>query len=283
MKKINLSKMVSFVSLFALLILMFAPKNSSRFEQVAYAQSSGASLRFYGHGTGDIDRVKIPLVTPNNRPINIGNTFTIEFWLKASTSENASSSCTEGPDTWTQGNIIIDRDIFGDGDYGDYGISLAGGVIAFGIAQGSNKLTICGSTAVGDSVWHHIAVTRNSSSGIMRIFVDGNLDRQATGPTGNISYRQGRATSYPNDPYLVIGAEKHDYDPVNYPSFSGWIDELRISNVERYTTSFTPPQTPFNPDTNTIALYHFDEANSGPCTETVNDSAGNAFRTDLHK
>jgi hypothetical protein len=275
MKKINLSKMVSFVSLFALLILMFAPKNSSRFEQGAYAQSSGASLRFYGHGTGDIDRVKIPLVTPNNRPINIGDTFTIEFWLKASISENASSSCTEGPDTWTQGNIIIDRDIFGDGDYGDYGISLAGGVIAFGIAQGSNKLTICGSTAVGDSVWHHIAVTRNSSSGIMRIFVDGNLDRQATGPTGNISYRQGRATSYPNDPYLVIGAEKHDYDPVNYPSFSGWIDELRISNVERYTTSFTPPQTPFNPDTNTIALFHFDEANSGPCTGTVNDSAGN--------
>ncbi len=275
MKEISLLKFIVIVCLFSLLTLTLAPKDSSLVEQVVYAQSGGASLRFYGHGTGDIDRVKIPLVTPNNRPINIGETFTIEFWVKASTSENTSQSCTEGQDTWTQGNIIIDRDIFGDGDYGDYGISLAGGVIAFGIAQGSNKLTICGNTPVGNSVWHHVAVTRNHSSGIMSIFVDGNLDRQANGPTGNISYRAGRTTSHPNDPYLVIGAEKHDYDSSNYPPFSGWIDELRISNVERYTANFTPPQTPFSSDGNTIALYHFDEATSGGCTGMVIDSAGN--------
>lgn len=232
------------------------------------------SLRFFGTGSGDIDRVKIPLDDPH-RSVDVGGDFTIEFWLKAQPGTNTSETCPEDP-AWINGNIIIDRDIFGDGDYGDYGISLYGGRIAFGTAVGSSRRTICGTSDLRDGQWHHVAVTRKSDNGEMRIFVDGQQQKSANGPSGDLSYKDGRSTNYQNsDPYLVIAAEKHDYDSENYPSFNGWIDEVRISKFVRYTAAFTPPTQPFKPDDNTVALYHFDGVEEA-CTGQVNDSSNDS-------
>ncbi len=230
----------------------------------------GYSLRFYGTGARDVDRVKIPLDAPH-RPVDVGATdFTIEFWMRALPDANASGPCAGGQDTWINGNIMFDRDIFGTGDYGDYGISLYGGRIAFGVATSTASRTICGATFVADGQWHHIAVTRRYGDGQLSIFVDGVLDGQASGPMGDISYRNGRTAQWPNEPYLVIGAEKHDYDRTAYPSFNGWIDEVHISNALRYTVSFARPTQPFTPDALTVALYHFDEG----AGLIVNDTSG---------
>lgn len=225
--------------------------------------SQNFCMRFYGHGTGDIDRVKIPIDAPE-RPVDIGSgNFTIEFEMRALLSDNpkGGNAVAGANDDWTLGHVIIDRDIFGPGDYGDFGISLCNGKIAFGINNGSQSRTIIGNTSVADNQWHHIAVTRQASNGAMRIYVDGALDASvSTGPTGDISYRNGRSTTWPNDPYLVLGAEKHDYDNVNYPSYNGHLDELRISNIIRYSgTFFSLPTMPFITDANTVGLYHFDE------------------------
>jgi len=159
--------------------------------------------------------------------------------------------------------------VYGDGDYGDWGIALGDGQIAFGVNNGTAGQTIVGTTVVADLVWHHIAVTRNATSGQLRLFVDGVLDAEGSGPLGDLSYRDGRATAWPNsDPFLVLGAEKHDAGAA-YPSYNGWLDELRVSTVVRYTNSFTPPATPFAPDADTAALYHFDEG----AGEVIGDSA----------
>ncbi|MDW8183835.1 MAG: LamG domain-containing protein [Anaerolineae bacterium] len=223
--------------------------------------TGGFSLRFYGNGGGEIDRVKI---LAEGRSINAGGDFTLEWWMKAAQVENTSSACRSGAgDLWIFGNILFDRDIFGPGDYGDYGVSLAGGRIAFGVNQGGNGFTLCSDRTVADGQWHHIAVTRRASDGQMRIFVDGRLDAEGTGPTGDIRYRDGRPTSYPNDPYLVIGAEKHGVDHDTYPSYSGWVDEVRLSRIVRYYGLFSPPTAPFTPDADTLALYHFDEGPEG--------------------
>ena len=194
--------------------------------------------------------------------------------MKALPGENASQAvaCNQN-DGWIYGNIVFDRDVFGGGDYGDYGIALTGGRVAFGLSVGNAGTTLCGTSVVADGAWHHVAVTRRRADGLMRLFVDGRLEASADGADGNASYRDGRATAYPNDPYLVIGAEKHDVGPT-YPSYSGWFDELRISNVRRYSGSFTRPSSPFVPDAGTAALYHFDEGPAGPCTGTVLDSSG---------
>lgn len=228
------------------------------------------SLRFYGAGRDGIDRVVIPLDAPP-RPVDVGGDVTIEFWLKALPGENGAPPCTSGEDTWINGNIVIDRDIYFAGDYGDYGISLGNGRVAFGVHNGAAGATLCGATDVTDGNWHHVAVTRSSAGGRLAIFVDGRLDAAGDGPTGDISYRDNRQTPYANDPYLVIGAEKHDAGP-EYPSFSGWIDEVRISRVVRYTADFTRPAAPFTTDADTVALYHFDEG----AGDLVRDSSGAA-------
>jgi len=104
----------------------------------------------------------------------------------------------------------------------------------------------------------------------MQIFVDGQLDASGAGPTGDISYRNGRSTAYPNsDPFLVFGAEKHDAGS-DYPSYSGLLDDIRISNVVRYTGAFTRPTTPHAVDGSTVALYRFDEGSG----TTIIDEAG---------
>lgn len=207
-------------------------------------------------------------------PVNVGaSDFTLEFWLRFAPGQNGSAACSEGEDTWIYGNIIFDRDIFGTPDYGDFGVSLAGGRIAFGVHNGTSGLTVCSASTLSPNVWHHVAVARRTT-GEMRIFVNGTLERTATGPAGNISYRPGRVASYPNDPYLVIGAEKHDYDPATYPSFSGWVDEVRLSNVVRYTASFSPPTAPFAPDANTVALYHLDEGSGTVVLDTSGAGGG---------
>lgn len=227
------------------------------------------SLRFFGFGQNDADRVKIKLDAPA-RPVDVGGAFTLEFWMKTAPGDNASGACSEGGDSWINGNIIFDRDIYGPGDAGDYGIALYGGRIAFGTAVGNDGQTICAGSGLADITWHHIAATR-SITGLMSVFIDGALARRAQGPAGDLSYRDGRNSAYPNsDPYLVIGAEKHDAGAA-YPSFSGWLDEVRISTVVRYTATFTPAVR-LATDAQTVALFHFDEGAGA----TAADSSGAA-------
>jgi hypothetical protein len=219
-------------------------------------------LRVFGAGSGGIDRVRIPLTSgATARPVDIGaGDITIELWLRGTLAENTASGCSTANDAWITGNVVVDRDVYGAGDHGDWGISLFDGRVAFGASRGSSGATVCGSTNVLDGAWHHVAVTRRESDGRLQIWVDGALDGTvATSPaTGDISYREGRSTTWPADPFLVLGAEKHDAGAA-YPSFSGWIDEVRLSTVRRYTAPFTRPTGPFVLDAATAALYHCDE------------------------
>ncbi|MFQ3683719.1 LamG-like jellyroll fold domain-containing protein [Roseiflexus sp.] len=232
--------------------------------------SSGYALQFYGNGVDDIDRVKVRI--DPQVPADVGGDVTIEFWMKTTA---AGGSCSPGASGagWITGRTIIDRDVYGNGDYGDYGISLAAGRICFGVERGSSGRTIYGSTNVANGQWRHIAVTRRASNGQMRIFVDGQLDAEGTGPTGDISYRDGRATAYSNsDPFLVFGAEKHDAGAA-YPAYIGLLDDIRISNVVRYSGAFTRPGAPHAADGDTVALYRFDE---GSGTAIIDSAPGGA-------
>lgn len=232
------------------------------------------ALSFGATGRDDVDRVKIPQDDPTGQRVygaNIGATdMTIEFWMRAAPGANATGPVECGENVnWINGNIVVDRDRWGPGR--SYGLSLAGGMLVFGVAN-DRQLTVCGSTRVDDGQWHHVAVTREVATGAVELFVDGRSDGRAdSGPAGDFSYPPG-ATPESNcpgelpctlsDPYLVIGAEKHDVGP-DYPGFRGEIDELRLSTVARYTGPFDVPSGRFEPDPDTAALYHFDEG-GGP-------------------
>ena len=235
------------------------------------AQAQGWSLRFFGNGVNDIDRVKIRIDGPEV-PADVGaGDFTLELWVRANPGENSSSGCGTGLDDWIYGNILLDRDIWGGGDYGDFGLAVFQEGLSFGVRNASGYGSLCGATPIDDGAWHHVAITRAAATGILTLFVDGQIDAASVGPTGDLSYRNGRP-GMPNDPFLVIGAEKHDAGS-EYPSFRGWVDELRLSTVVRYAEPFVRPLSPFDPDGATAALYHFDEG-SGFTAQDGSGAAG---------
>ena len=245
----------------------------------AGAQGSRHALRFYGTGTGQQDRVRIRIddttAGPDmSAPCDVGaGSFTVEFWLRGLLADNTASS--SGGDiemasgTWIDGNIVVDRDIWGDSD-ADWGISLAGGYVRFGTGRGDEPVgrdtenTIEGNTSVLNGAWHHVAVVRNVSNGVKYIYVDGVEDfRSSPGASDD-------DISFPNDgvanpvtpwnPYIVLGAEKHDAGS-SYPSFKGYFDELRVWNVARASNdiaaSFRQVLRP--PQPNLVAYYRFEE------------------------
>lgn len=237
------------------------------------------SLRFHGNGINDIDRVKIQIDNPNNTnagpPADVGaSDFTIEFWMRAAAAENTAAAVACGNNTnWRFGNIMLDRDRLNQDR--DYGLSIAGGVLVFGVSgAGTGDHTICGTTNVLDDRWHHVAIERRRTDGHMWLFVDGVLQTDEDGPDGNISYPDSATPAEVSDPYLVIGAEKHDLDHTTFPSYSGYFDEMRISASLRYTGLFVPPVRTFVPDKKTAALYHFDEGTGDAITDSSGASGG---------
>jgi hypothetical protein len=236
------------------------------------------SMRFFGTGSRGLDRVKIPLLNANGtaRPVNIGATdFTLEFWINGTTIDNPTPACTTGrigKDAWLNGAVVVDRDVLGDGDFGEFGVALFNGQVAFGVTHGSAGQTLCGSRNVLDGAWHHLAVTRERMTGDMRIFVDGAQDTFLIDPSAafDVDYNPAHPNPDINDPFLVLGAEKRDL--VTSHAFNGLIDELRLSTMLRYPAN-PKPSAAFVPDADTAALYHFDEATG---TDVLDASNGNA-------
>lgn len=248
---------------------------------LAFAATAG-SLRFYGTGAGDVDRVKIRIDPPTAADIGATD-FTIDFWLRALPGENAGSVSCGVNDGWITGNVVLDRDIYGPGP--DWGIALGarsgGGMrVAFGASDAAgNGTVLCGTSNVADGAWHHIAVQRRLSDGRIWLFVDGRLEASAVGPAGSLAYPDGRSTAWPaSDPFLVLAAEKHDAGS-SYPSFSGWLSELRLSTVLRYPTGTTPgPAFTVHDrrhavDTATAALYRFQEGSGTALRSATGDAA----------
>lgn len=254
-----------------------------------YYPQGSTSLRFYGTGTNDIDRVKIRVDDPANTnpgpPVDFGDTdFTLEWWMKAQPGDNGAPAITCGWNyRWIYGNTILDRDRYNQRR--GWGVSMAAGRIAFGLTSSTGaSYTLCGTGRVDDGAWHHIAIQRRRSDGYLWLYVDGSLQASDDGPDGDLSYPDngvpanycGPTGDQPctnSDPFLVLGAEKHGVDNQLFPSFSGWLDELRASDKLRYTSNFARPTTNFTPDIDTLALYHFDEG-AGTALSDVAGSPG---------
>ena len=217
------------------------------------------SLQFFGTGTGNIDRVRIRIDAPAT-PADIGAAdFTIEFWLRTTPGNNASAISPGANYNWTNGNIVFDRDRLNT--VRGFGISLGGGMVTFGVKNADDVIeTWRGTTDIRDGQWHHVVVQRAQSTGAVSIYIDGAREvNDLSGPTGDLSYPNG-ASGATNDPFIVLAAEKHDFDPSNFPSYSGFMTELRLSNAIKYSgSSYSVPTAALGTEADTVALYHFNE------------------------
>lgn len=251
------------------------------------AQVSNHALRFYGTGVNQQDRARI-LIDDNapgpdaSAPCDVGaGSFTVEFWLRGNLADNSTASAggdLELPGVgWIYGNIVVDRDIWGDSNR-DWGISLAGGLVRFGTGSGDGgddpESTLEGGVNVLDGQWHHVACVRDTATGRKSIYVDTTLDFATVNlfSDDDISFPNGGVANpvTPWNPYLVIGAEKHDADVGQFPSFAGYFDELRIWSVARPPAELqvtynrvTPAASP-----GLVGYYRFEEGSGSTAVDT---------------
>ncbi len=155
---------------------------------------SGGSLGFDG---GD-DRATIP---------NPGlESFTISAWFRT----GAQGPGSADDPRWFRGAGIVDGEVSGIVD--DLGISMIGpGIVAAGV--GNPETFVSSPAGFNDNAWHHVAFTRDTSDGVVRLFVDGREVSSAKGGT--------QPLGTPKD--LVIGRMQPGYG-----GFNGEIDEVRL-------------------------------------------------------
>jgi hypothetical protein len=111
--------------------------------------------------------------------------------------------------------------------------------------------------SLNTNTWYHIAVTRDSSNNT-KLFINGT---------------QSGSTSTANDRNWINIIEWSLFGSNSgYEAFVGHIDELRISDVARYTSNFTAPSSAFTNDTDTLLLYHF-EGTDATSTSIIDDNA----------
>jgi len=111
-------------------------------------------------------------------------------------------------------------------------------------------------TNLRDDAWHHVAMVREGDA-TWDLYVDGTSEYSGTGMTGNITGHSD----------IVIGRRADSNS--NY--LTGYLDEIRVSKVARYTSNFTPSTTAFDDDNDTILLIHSDTTNN---STTFTDSSG---------
>lgn len=126
----------------------------------------------------------------------------------------------------------------------------------------SNAITTAANTRLRNE-WQHIAIVRNGSgTNNIRLYSNGTQIGQATNTYNYTSTNMNLG--------MFV-----DWAGAN-SCYYGYIDEVRVSNIARYTGSFTPSTTPFTVDANTLHLYHMDGANN---STTFTDDTGRSNLT----
>jgi hypothetical protein len=206
-------------------------------------EGAGTALRFDGH--------QVVHVAPG--PIN---DLTVEMWLK--TKQSVSS------DPWFDGASLYEADKAGNAN--DYGASIVHDGFAFG--TGNPDVTALSKTSVNTGAWFHVAATRVQSTGVVRIYVNGNLETiLSTGNTGPLADAQA--------PW--IGGIIYMGQTV-VKSFVGTIDELRVWNVARTSEAIasTMHLRLRGDEAGLVGCWHFDDgmgATADDSSPTHNDGS----------
>jgi hypothetical protein len=149
---------------------------------------------------------------PNNAYIQttkpVTGSFTIEFWL------NTTGLSSAGCSSWRCGEGIVSANTSGSNN--DFGITMYNNYVAFGL--GNPDVSIVSTSYMNSLGWKHVAASWDSTTGAMKLYVNGVLEGSATGGTasrdGQTALRLGALLNAP-----VSGA---------YGFSRGSLDEVRI-------------------------------------------------------
>lgn len=172
---------------------------------------------------------------PTGYELDDDQTITVEFWFKASLFGDSGTNSTK---------------IFSTAPIDDNSYETASGHITIHIWNGalylngnqSTETTLASAGSGSGSTWYHIALQYNSTNNL-RVWLDGVHKASVTHNCNGFS------TLYWGNKLSGQGSQ----------SGTNHIDEIRISNVNRYThstTNFTAPSSQFTNDSDTIGLFH---------------------------
>lgn len=140
-------------------------------------------------------------------------------------------------------------------------VDIGGSAVSFGGSGANDRLA--------ENVIHHVALTYDGST--VQLWIDGQA-----GPSHSAS---GNLTIPPYTSMPILGSGSGSAYPAENGSVSvpGFFDSLRISNIARYTSTFTPPTTKLTSDANTEFLLNFPTGTPTGTTEGLINNSKNAF------
>ena len=183
-----------------------------------------AALSFSGNGTYNQAVGSQSAVTLANdlSPI-LGGTSSFDAWFKTT------QVVASGTVHW-QNPAITGVEVTGNGNDDNWGTLNSSGQIGIYIGDSGG---IYSSNAVNDGQWHNIAITRNATTGVVQLYIDGALNgasTNGTGSTGTGTFDTGQKSGQ----FYLIGAlsdvQGNGTTPTGDNYFNGQIDEVRIYN-----------------------------------------------------
>lgn len=183
----------------------------------AQSQFGGASALF--DGTGDY-----LVVNPYTTEFAFSSNFTIELWAR--------------PANVTGIKIMYDARNAGGYSENSPVIYQDGSTFKFYFAA---DRAISGT--ISANTWYHLAVVKSGSD--YKFYVNGTQ-------VGSTYTNSATVTA---SSVLWLGAHKANGANTGY-DYNGWMDEIRVSSVARYSANFTPSTTAFTNDSDTLLLVH---------------------------
>ncbi len=152
---------------------------------------------------------KIEIAAPSGSNLDIKGSLALEAWIKPT-----STSGKQG---------IIVRNFHS-------ALWLEDGKVNFGIDGFSGFDSIESSSSVNQSQWAHVAGVYDSAGSKLRIFIDGDLDKETDGSV-SLWYTNSNPVVIGNSRYAQLGSD-------HCCPFDGVIEEVRISNSSRSGSEF---------------------------------------------
>lgn len=213
--------------------------NLSKFPSISTLTSK------FGSGSLSFNGSQMCAVVTNNKYLTSTNNFTIEFWAYLSSGQ--------------YGQCLLSNSMF---DAHTFTLYIGRSTLVLGVGTFNNgSYSTINNLNTGrfiESAWNHIAVVFSSEYNGYRIFING------IGTTFNVG---GQALRY-----IILGG-------LGNPSYNGYIDEFRFSNISRYLTNFTPQTSEFVNDNFTISLNHFNGPNGSKKLTMCQDINYNLINT----
>jgi len=208
--------------------------NGNAQHSTAQSKIGSSSILFDGSG----DNISLP----QSSDFAFGdNDFTIEYWIRldsVSSEMQHIGQTAGGTNTWRINSTSSRMQVY-------FGYS--GSELSYFNNSGSNQINTA-------DTWYHVAVVKSDST--IYMYING-----ATAGSGAWTGSMGE----------IAGPVRVGHYRDGTGGADGYMDEIRISNVARYTTTFTPSTTAFTDDANTLLLIHSDTTNG---STTFTDDSG---------